>query len=372
VFLSRLRRAAIERLSDHDVRWRSLGALFVAGGLLADLMVLLPVDRGSNSIAILGLGVFAMGCGAFLVVAAARLPRHDGWLSGFLALGTVLITLAIIANRTAASPLFLIYVWVGFDGFFFLNRRHAFAHLGWVGINYAIALSVTPAHGLAEGGRWLMLMGTVGVIGALADVLRSRSEELIGQLSEVARTDSLTSLLNRRGFEERIADELHRARRNGGAVSLVVGDLDHFKAINDRYGHHVGDEALRAFAQLVVQTKRVIDGAARIGGEEFALVLPDTDEHGAYLLAERMRRRVRQAPPGSAMPTSVSFGIASFPRDADDADNLLRHADQSLYVAKRLGRDRSVIYSPEVAAGFSPASDGGEALDQLPAVLVLA
>jgi diguanylate cyclase (GGDEF)-like protein/putative nucleotidyltransferase with HDIG domain len=371
VFLSHLRRAAIERLSDHDVRWRSLGALYIAGGLLADATLLVPVDRGSNSLAILGLGMFAVVCGIALIAFATRLPRSDGWLSAFLAQGTVLVTLAVIYNRTAASPIALIYVWVGFDGFFFFTRRHAFGHLAWVGVNYAIALAVTPAHGLAEGGRWIMIMGTVGIIGALADVLRSRSEELIGRLSDVARTDSLTGLLNRRGFEERIADELERARRSGQPASLVVGDLDHFKAINDRFGHHRGDEALREFARLVTETKRVIDGAARIGGEEFALVLPDTDEHGAYLLAERLRRRVRRAPKDTGMPLSVSFGIATFPRHAENAEDLLRQADQSLYLAKRLGRDRSVIYSREVAASFHAGEDDAR-LDQLPAVLVLA
>jgi len=371
VFLSHLRRAAIERLSDHDVRWRSLGALYIAGGIMANVTLLFPVDRGSNALAILGLGTFAMVCGAVLMAFARRLPHSDVWLSAFLAQGTMLVTLAVIFNRTAASPIALIYVWVGFDGFFFFTRRHAFAHLAWLGINYAIALYVTPAHGLAETGRWVMMMGTVGVIGALADVLRSRSDELIGRLSDVARTDSLTELLNRRGFEERIDDELERARRNRRPISLIVGDLDHFKSINDRFGHHRGDEALREFSRLVTDTKRSIDGAARIGGEEFALVLPDTDEHGAYLLAERLRRRVRKAPADSGMPISVSFGIATFPHHAEDSSNLLRRADQSLYLAKRLGRDRSVIYSREVAANFHKTTDG-EQLDQLPAVLVLA
>jgi len=369
----RFRREAIERLSDHDVRWRSLGALFVAGGLLALVSLLLPVDQQLQSTGIWVIGATAVLTGLGLVVSAKRLPAADQGLSAFLAFGTLLITLAVTFNRSAASPYALVYVWVGFEGFFFLTRRAAYGHLAWVGLNYAVALLLTPSHGLAEAGRWVLLMGTVGVIGTLADVLRSRSEELIAELSEAARTDTLTGLLNRRGFEARMELELQRARRSGAAVSLLVGDLDHFKLVNDRFGHHRGDEALRQFGRLIVAIKRGIDGAARIGGEEFALVLPDTDEHGAYLLAERLRRRIRDMPTDHGVPLSVSFGVATCPRHGSSADELLRHADQALYLAKRLGRDRSVIYSAEVSASFAAdQSRTAGTAEQLPAVLVLA
>ena len=369
----RLRRAAIERPTDHAIRWRSLGGLYLAGGLLALVTLVLPVDHGTHNLPIVLAAALAIAIGVGLVAGARRLPRADALLSAFLGLGAVLITIVVIANGSVASPFALMYVWVGFEGFFFLTRRAAYGHLAWVGLTYAIALAAAPSHGQAQAGRWLMMMGTVGVIGTLADVLRARSEEAIDTLEGVARTDALTGLLNRRGFEECMAGELERARRSDTPVSLLIGDLDHFKLVNDRYGHHRGDDALRLFGELVVATKRGIDSAGRIGGEEFALVLPGTDEHGAYLLAERLRRRVRERLRDVGAPLSVSFGVASSPRHASTAEELLRFADQALYVAKRLGRDRSVIYSAEVSASFD--HDGGPhagQVEQLPAVLVLA
>jgi diguanylate cyclase (GGDEF)-like protein/putative nucleotidyltransferase with HDIG domain len=368
-----VRRDAIERLSQHEVRWRALGALFIAGGLLAGGSLLLPVDTGTHILPLVLVCVTACITGVFLVWAAERLPASDLWLGMVLAFGTVLITLAVVFNHSISSPYSLIYVWVGFDGFFFLGRRAAFANLAWVGLNYALALILIPVHGQAEVGRWVVLIGTVGVIGYLADILRSRSEVLIDRLSEAARTDSLTGLLNRRGFEERLEDELRRASRTGGPVSLVVGDLDHFKLVNDRFGHHVGDEALRKFSALVLESKRSIDGAGRIGGEEFALVLPDTDAAGAHVLAERLRRHVRDALVEYGLPLSVSLGVASYPRHGQTSDELLRRADQAMYLAKRLGRDRSISYSSEVSQtlhgepGESPAN-----MEHVPAVLILA
>ena len=371
--LARFWRETIEGLARHEVRWRTLGALFVAGGSVAGVSLLLPVDRGSHPLALAVVCAVAVGTGLILILAAERLPRADRWLSAFLAFGTVLITLGIVFNRSAASPYALIYVWVGFDGFFFLSRRAAFANLAWLGANYAVALILLPAHGQAEAGRWLLLMGTVGVIGALADILRSRAQFLIAALSEVARTDSLTGLLNRRGFEETLKSELARARRSHRPVTLVVGDLDHFKLVNDRFGHQRGDEALQRFSELLIGVKRSIDGAARIGGEEFALILPDTDRNGAYVMAERLRRRVREELVGYGLPLSVSIGIAGYPSHGSTGDELLRHADQAMYVAKRLGRDRSVIYSTEVGK-TDPGIDGRPSgkVEHLPAVLILA
>ena len=131
-----------------------------------------------------------------------------------------------------------------------------------------------------------------------------------------------------------------------------------------------GDIALTEFSQLMTRTKRTIDAAARIGGEEFALVLPATDDHGAYLLAERLRRRQRDEALADRAELTVSFGIATYPRDGDDTDDLLRAADEALYLAKRLGRNRSVIYSPDAVASL-PAT-AATPVEQVSAVVVLA
>lgn len=368
----RWRHAAIHRMQDHDVRWRSLGALFVAGGVLALVSLLLPTDPGTRDLPIVLVGAVATLTGGTLVAAAGRLPRHPRWLSLVLAFGTVLITLAVIFNRSTASPYAVVYVWVGFDSFFFLERRAAYLHLLWVGFMYAVALVVAPDDGLAHAGRWLMLMGTVAVIGTLADVLRSRSDELIAQLSDAARTDPLTGLLNRRGFEQRLEHELERGRRGYTTASVVVVDLDHFKLVNDRFGHRRGDEVLRAFGKLVTDAKRGVDGAGRLGGEEFALVLPGADIQGAYLFAERLRRRVRDELRAGDDALSASFGVAAFPAHGATAEELLHRADQAMYVAKRLGRNRCVAYSAEVEAAAPADEPSAAPIEHLSAVLLLA
>jgi diguanylate cyclase (GGDEF)-like protein/putative nucleotidyltransferase with HDIG domain len=371
--LSATRHVAIERMLESDVRWRSLGGLFAAGGVLTMLSLALPTATGTSTPAVAVTGVVAAVLGTIMVAAAGALPTADRWLSLALALGTVLITAVVCFNQDPASPYALIYVWVGFDGFFFLTRRAAWRHLAFVGVAYAFAMWVTRHHGTALAGRWLLTTGTVGVVGVLADLLRERSERLIGRLTDAARTDALTGLLNRRGFEEVMDNELERAARAGRRVSVLVGDLDHFKLINDRFGHQRGDQALQEFSVLAMTTKRRIDSAARIGGEEFALVLPDTDEHGAYLLAERLRRRVSSSLSGYGRPISISFGVATYPRHGDTPEAILRSGDQALYLAKRLGRDRSVIFSAEVAASLRGETRPRAApVEQVPAVLVLA
>jgi diguanylate cyclase (GGDEF)-like protein len=157
-----------------------------------------------------------------------------------------------------------------------------------------------------------------------------------------ASTDGLTELANRRQFEEALANEISRAERFGGALALIVADLDDFKQVNDRYGHQAGDDVLRAFADVLRETVRDIDLAARYGGEEFAVLLPQTDLAGAERVAERLRERmeIRLVEPSSDSPFSVtaSFGVASFP-EAGTPAALFAAADEALYRAKSAGKN---------------------------------
>ena len=138
--------------------------------------------------------------------------------------------------------------------------------------------------------------------------LRHRIVGLLGRLYETARTDVLTGLLNRRAFEERFDEELERSRRECRPLSVVVGDLDGFKLVNDRGGHQAGDDALRRLASELNAWKRKADVAARVGGEEFALLLPATQEKGALELADRIRLAVREVFAGDDATCSPSRG----------------------------------------------------------------
>ena len=158
-----------------------------------------------------------------------------------------------------------------------------------------------------------------------------------------ALVDGLTGLANRRRLDQDLAQGLARAERLGGSLALILADLDDFKAVNDQHGHPTGDAVLQEFADVLRESIREMDVAGRWGGEEFAVVLPGTDEEGAAHVAERLRRSLEQrvilAQDGIPVPTTVSIGVAAYPA-ADSRDALVDAADEALYQAKRAGKNR--------------------------------
>jgi diguanylate cyclase (GGDEF)-like protein len=163
-----------------------------------------------------------------------------------------------------------------------------------------------------------------------------------------AITDDLTGLVNRRRFIEALDAEIGRARRFGSALTIVLADLDNFKQVNDEFGHHGGDVVLRAFADLIRSHVRDVDVSGRIGGEEFAILLPETDRAGAARVAERMRRSLNSVSIAVSEEHSVraasSFGVAELGPE-QSGDDLLRVADAALYQAKDEGKNRVVTAS---------------------------
>jgi len=164
--------------------------------------------------------------------------------------------------------------------------------------------------------------------------------KLFEQTREFAYRDELTGLHNYRIFREYLEQEILRSRRYRQPLSLVMIDIDNFKAYNDRHGHEAGNEALVAVAGLLGQSLRRTDVAARYGGEEFAMILPATRKTSARLVAERAREAIES----SASALTASFGIATSPADADGAADLVRHADRALYVAKANGKNQVQLY----------------------------
>src|SRR3954466_11120236 len=288
--LSRFFEAAIERQSEETVRTRAQGGFFVFGGILALVSLLLPHASSVMELGIVGLGTVACVSGTVLLVVPQIMPPQ--LLTYVLLCGNVLISLGVYFTQSTGSVYALLYVWVGFQAAYFLPRHHAVAHVSATGVTYAIALASVP--GADRGQRWLLMVGVTGVIALMVALLRERVDRLIARLADAARTDALTGLLNRRGFQELMEVETERALRSSRSLAILVGDLDHFKHLNDRYGHAAGDLALKRFAETASSASRRIDAVARIGGEEFALLLPDTEQHAAYLLAERLRRAAKE------------------------------------------------------------------------------
>ncbi len=187
----------------------------------------------------------------------------------------------------------------------------------------------------------------------------------LNQLTQMAFTDFLTGLANLRYFNVRFKEEVRRAERYHRALSLVMMDLDHFKEFNDKYGHPTGNCALEYIAATLRDEIRDTDLAARYGGEEFVLALHETSKREAMEMAERIRREIETHPvcvqEGNQMRyITVSMGVATFPRDARTADDLISAADKALYASKRNGRNRVSLFEPATSVELSYQQDGGE------------
>lgn len=177
---------------------------------------------------------------------------------------------------------------------------------------------------------------------ALQSRVESRTKELEERMSafeQVAMTDALTGLLNRRGGEEAILPHIARSRRIGTAISFVLVDIDHFKNINDTYGHAIGDRVLEAVAHTIKHNLRVADFAIRWGGEEILVCLPDTDLAGSVLVAEKLRMAIALIDlEAKKLTITASFGCAEM--GDDDFPVVLARADMQMYLAKAQGRNR--------------------------------
>jgi two-component system cell cycle response regulator len=164
---------------------------------------------------------------------------------------------------------------------------------------------------------------------------------------EMAITDGLTGLHNRRYMETHLTTLVEQAGARSKPLSLLILDIDYFKSINDNHGHDAGDDVLREFAMRIRKSIRGIDLACRYGGEEFVIVMPETDMAVASLVAERIRRKVASEPfridqGAKSLDVTISIGLAALGANGDNAASLLKRADQALYRAKRDGRNRVV------------------------------
>ena len=186
----------------------------------------------------------------------------------------------------------------------------------------------------------LELLELLGAHAAIA----IKNAQLLAEMARMARTDGLTGLLNRRAFDELLSEEIQRAKRYGYSLTLLMVDIDDFKQFNDTYGHSQGDEHLKTIAQLISGNVRQPDLVARIGGEEFGVILPHTTQIGGQDLAERIRKSIEAKFLGAHNGgCTVSIGVAEFPLDADALKTLYDAADKAMFAAKNSGRNKVVL-----------------------------
>ena len=296
---------------------------------------------------------------AILMTIGPRMPR---WALALLGpLGVALIAYALATTPGVGDGAVLYALPVLWTTLFF-GLPGAIAIIACVGVGHAIALILLPAAS-SYPGRWIDVMVSVCSVAVVVLVLERRNELLVARLAMEARTDELTGLLNRRGFHERAAVELARARRDGGQIAVAAIDIDYFKRVNDEWGHETGDRVLAHIGQLLSNECRDIDIAARIGGEEFSVLLPDSGSTAACALAERIRAAI--ATSDSELPTvRVSIGVVASDVPVP-VHQLLHQADSALYAAKRAGRDRTVV-APSDGREATPGRDPADAISPDP------
>ncbi|MFX3544791.1 GGDEF domain-containing protein [Ralstonia mannitolilytica] len=223
---------------------------------------------------------------------------------------------------------------------------HAIFATGFFLLSYGVVRAFQTTHSFST------IYSQEELMARLAEA-KVRTEEALHQLQaahtkleQLAATDPLTGIANRRELLNRIEAEIARSKRYGVSFSVLALDIDHFKVVNDTHGHQAGDKVLQHFTRKCLEAIRPYDGIARVGGEEFMVLLPDVPAQLAYSIGERIRQAVEVSPldggGGLAIPVTVSIGVSEFSRDGKDVDALLRVADERLYRAKHEGRNRVV------------------------------
>ncbi len=281
----------------------------------------------------------AIAIALLLVRYGPRIPSR--WMAALGPIGVAMIAQALIGAPRSGDAAVL-YVWPVVWSSFFFGRRGAIGIVATIAIAHAVVLAaLPPTRGYA--GRWFEVMVPACTVALVIVRLADRNERLLRRLAEEARVDSLTGLLNRRGFEERAALALAMAERDGTPMAVAMFDIDHFKRINDLWGHDVGDRVLARTGRLIELQARETDVVARYGGEEFVVLLAGSDQAAAHSFAERVRDSLAAVHAPDMPVVRVSVGVDAG-RAAEDVQVLQRNADDALYRAKRTGRDRTITF----------------------------
>ncbi len=342
---------------DRGLIARAFGTIYSVGGLAAVVILLFGEGADRDTAAMVMIAASALVLGGVCFVVYRHLPT--AFFQAMLTLGTLLITGAVAAAAPGSEGAYgFFYVWVVLGAFLFFPRRSATLQALFAAAAYAAVLAAEDAP--FSGTLVLIAVATLGGSAAIVGLLMARLETVAVGLATEAHTDPVTAIGNRRQFDQRLALELDRARRHGRPLSLVICDLDRFKAVNDALGHEEGDVALRRAAAAIAAGVRSVDAVARLGGEEFGVILPETAREPATRIAERIRVSVSDQFSSYAFKLTASCGVACTDDVAGGGEDLFRAADGALYLAKREGRDRVIAYpvdepEPETAPAWSGA-----------------
>jgi diguanylate cyclase (GGDEF)-like protein len=308
----------------------SAAAMYAGATLVVAAETAVPGGNETDIIPML----LALGLAALAALAGPQLPRRALSLLG--PLGAALVAFSLQDDGGIGDGAVL-YMWPAVWTAYFYGTRGTVLICVWIGVLHALVLPRVDT----SVDRWIDVMIAVIVVAGVVRFLGERNERLVGQLVEEARVDALTGLLNRRGFQERLAVERSRLGRDEGPAAVVALDIDHFKRVNDDHGHDTGDRVLAWIGQRLAEESRGVDVVARVGGEEFAIVAPRAGPEAGHALAERIRHVVQDGRP-EGLTITVSLGVA-VATTAEELDTAIAAADRELYAAKRAGRNRTRI-----------------------------
>jgi diguanylate cyclase (GGDEF)-like protein len=314
---------------------RNGALLFGAASLVTLLGLLLPhqaeVDTVGLEAVVVGTAILA----SVLVLSKGRLPESA--YGAVIAIGTVMVSVAVYSNgeRRGGPAGYdeLYYLWVVFYAAYYLRRGNLVLQVLLISVSYGITLALMDLGAIATS-RWLTVIGLVTGGAIVVRLLTEHVERLLTELDAAARTDRLTGLANRRALEEEYRREAARAGRTGEQFALVLIDLNQFKDVNDLYGHAAGDTVLTVIADSMRRVIRDTDVAARIGGDEFALLLPNADMDAATAIAHRLAKLAADRQ-DDATAVGLSFGVAVSENGYENLETLSRQADRVLYINKR-------------------------------------
>jgi diguanylate cyclase (GGDEF)-like protein len=327
---------------------RSLAFVFLTAPAFVLAWLAMPHSPYANVAGLLAVCACAWVCGGLLFVIPPRLAP-DWMLKVTVAGCTVLVSLAVYFSVASDAGFGLFYLWSVPYAYFFFSVRHAAVQTLWVAVCFPAAMilqkeipgSAGSFAAYDEPAKWLILIGTIALVGALVRRLANSLRRSDEANRHAALHDALTALPNRTLAMDRIAAALERMRRDGSSTAVLILDLDRFKVINDSLGHAVGDELLLALAPRLAAAVGDRHTIARLGGDEFVVVCPDLDgQDGAAAVAQRLDRAVREpiVLTSGEHFISGSIGIAMARRSGETPQSLLRDADAAMYRVKARGR----------------------------------
>src|SRR5262245_1521074 len=324
--------------------------------ILATFMIVAVTGLWPESqLAIFALLAFA---GVFVLVVHDLLPPRSLGTAKFIVEGSVAITFAtllVLLTGAESSPFFFTFPLIVGGAALVVSPRVTFVLAAIASLGYIFATAIPPGPvepvTVAKVGINLTALVLLAYVATVIAREQRRARDAAVRLSTV---DPLTGLFNRTFFFAAVDREIARSLRSNRGFCLLMMDVDELKGINDRYGHFFGDQVIKGVGDVLQSGVRKIDTAARYGGDEFVVLLPETDPTGAWVLAEKVRIGVTELSinvAGTEIPASISVGVVNFPDDGQTSDALLISADQAMYASKRAGKNKVMAFPIAVGGG---------------------